>query len=159
MPCPTLFRFLSILGDIEAVPTLLYKILHDLQQWEWHVERPYRAKSVDALRKNLRRLLWNAAAEKNCGALLVLLDIDDGCTVESVEKLAQEIRALNLAQPVAIVFAHRESPVYPRLLDIMAYLLMWYMREMWKASVTLKDGYEAKCLAERQLSAGRNGSS
>ena len=105
---PNIIPLVEGLGDIEAVPVLLYKILHDLQQWTWHVGRPYRAKSLDALRKNLHSLLWNAAAEKNCGALLVLLDLDDGCPKKEVEKLAQEIRALNLPQPVAIVFAHRE---------------------------------------------------
>lgn len=95
-------------GEIEAVPTLLYKILHDLQQWQWQVGKPYRANSLGRLKKYLASLLRKASNRKDCGALLILLDLDDGCAVETAKLLAEDIRKLNLAQPVAIVFAVRE---------------------------------------------------
>lgn len=95
-------------GDIEAVPTLLHKVLTDLGQWQWYVGPPYKVNSLGALQKKLSSVLQNVAKEKNCGAILLLLDLDDGCPVDSALRLAAEIRKLNLRQPVAIVFAHGE---------------------------------------------------
>jgi hypothetical protein len=45
---------------------------------------------------------------KNCGAVLIQLDLDDGCPVDTAQSLAEAIRKFNLPKPVAIVFAHRE---------------------------------------------------
>lgn len=33
---PNIIPLVEGLGDIEAVPVLLYKILHDFQKWAWH---------------------------------------------------------------------------------------------------------------------------
>ncbi|MGB0385163.1 MAG: DUF4276 family protein [Ardenticatenaceae bacterium] len=95
-------------GDVDAIPTLLYKLLHDRQEWQWHVGRPYRVRSLGALKKNLTYFVLKASKEKECAAILIVLDSDDDCPVGIAEALAAEIRKLNLAQPVAIVFAHRE---------------------------------------------------
>lgn len=95
-------------GDVDAVPTLLYKLLHDRQEWQWHVGRPYRVRSLGALKKNLSYFVLKASKQKESGAILILLDSDDDCPIETAEALASEIRKFNLPQPVAIVFAHRE---------------------------------------------------
>ncbi|MDW7991186.1 MAG: DUF4276 family protein [Anaerolineae bacterium] len=41
-------------------------------------------------------------------AVLVLLDLDDGCAAQIAPQLAQTLRALNPPPPIAIVFAVRE---------------------------------------------------
>lgn len=105
---PKIIPIIEGQGEIEAVPTLLYKILHDLQQWQWQVDKPFRANSLGRLKKYLGSLLHKASKRKDCGALLILLDLDDGCAVDTAKELAEKIRKLNLAQPVAIVFAVRE---------------------------------------------------
>lgn len=95
-------------GDIEAVPALLTRILQDEGHWQWYIGRAHKAHNLDTLKNGLEYFLRNAAKQKNCAAILILLDLDDGCPKEEAEKLAKEIKALNLAQPVAIVFAYRE---------------------------------------------------
>ena len=95
-------------GDELAVPTLIDKILNDLNRWDWYPGRPTRVRSLGKLRKELRWYLSRTAKRKNCAALLILLDSDDSCPKEEAQKLAEEIRPLNLPVPVAIVFANRE---------------------------------------------------
>ena len=95
-------------GDEKAVPSLIHKVLSDNNRWDWYAGPPIKVRSLGALRKRLRLHFSRAAQRKNCEAMLVLLDSDDDCPKEEAKKLAAEIRSLNLAQPVAIVFAHRE---------------------------------------------------
>ncbi len=95
-------------GDQLAVPTLITKILSDMNRWDWYVGSPIKVGSLDKLRKQLSYSLGAATKRNNCAAILVQLDLDDGCPKEEAQKLAKEIQALNLAQPVAIVFAYRE---------------------------------------------------
>lgn len=95
-------------GDIEAVPALLTRILQDEAHWQWYAGRAHKAHNLNTLRNGLEHFLRNAAKQKNCGAILILLDLDDGCPKEEAQKLASQIRLLNLFQPVAIVFAYRE---------------------------------------------------
>ena len=105
---PKIIPIIEGQGEIEAVPTLLYKILHDLQQWQWQIGKPFRANSLGRLKKYLTSLLRKASNRKDCGAILILLDLDDGCAVDTAKQLVDEVRKLKLAQPVAIVFAVRE---------------------------------------------------
>jgi len=44
----------------------------------------------------------------SAGAILIALDLDDGCPKKEALQLASEIRPFNLPVPVAIVFACRE---------------------------------------------------
>lgn len=91
-----------------ALPTLITKILSDMNRWDWYVGPPIKVGSLDKLRKELSRTLGAAAKRNNCEAILIVLDMDDGCPKEEALQLGEDIRPLNLAQPVAIVFAHRE---------------------------------------------------
>jgi len=95
-------------GDEKAVPTLIHKVLQELNVWQWYVGDPVRVSSLGKLRKELGYYLSIAVNKRNCAAILILLDSDDYCPFEEALKLASEIRVLNLAVPVAIVFAHRE---------------------------------------------------
>lgn len=62
------------LGDVKAVPALLTRILQNEGQWNWYAGRAHQAHNLDTLKKGLERFLRNAANEKNCGAILILLD-------------------------------------------------------------------------------------
>ena len=95
-------------GDEEAVPSLIHKVLSDLNRWDWYAGRPIRVGSLGKLRKELKWYLSAAIGMSNCAAILILLDSDDSCPFEEALKLTEEIRQLNLTVPVAIVFAHRE---------------------------------------------------
>lgn len=96
------------LGDIKAVPALLTRILQNEGQWSWYAGKAHQAHNLHTLKKGLERFLRHAANEKNCAAILILLDLDDGCPKKEAESLALEIQTFNLPQPVAIAFAHRE---------------------------------------------------
>ena len=96
-------------GDIEAVPILLRRVLYEsLQQYAWGVTFPKKAHSLPALRKKLENYLRYAAMEEDAHAILILLDLDDGCPMVEAQRLADDIRALSSKLPVAIVLAHRE---------------------------------------------------
>ena len=95
-------------GDKLALPTLITKILNDLNNWNLYPGPPIIVHSLGRLRKQLEWYLSNAANHNNCGAILIALDLDDGCPKKEALQLAEEIRPLNLPVPVAIVFACRE---------------------------------------------------
>lgn len=95
-------------GDVEAVPRLVERLLQDYQCWDWSVGHPKRAGSIVAFSQNLSRFLNYAQSEKDCGAILVLLDLDDGCPLIEARKLAEQIRSLHLLHPVGVVLARRE---------------------------------------------------
>ena len=96
-------------GDIDAVPGLLYNILHQRHQWwDWQVAPPKQVRGLGALKKRLDRLMIYSEREVEGGGILILLDLDDGCPKTEALNLAQQIRSLNLSCPVAIVFACRE---------------------------------------------------
>ena len=96
-------------GDVKAVPILLRRVLHNvLQQYGWDVAHPKKAHSLSALRKKLDKYLLYAAIEKDAQAILILLDLDDGCPAVEARQLANDIRALSPKLPVAIVLAHCE---------------------------------------------------
>lgn len=43
-----------------------------------------------------------------CGAILIVQDLDDGCPLHEARHLALQIQQRQLAVPVAVVLAHRE---------------------------------------------------
>ncbi len=95
-------------GDIDAVPTLLHRILRHRQWWNWSVAPPKRAGNLGNLKKRLDDFIQYAHKEKDCQAILILLDLDDGCPANEARALAARVRQLHLRCPVAIVLAHRE---------------------------------------------------
>jgi hypothetical protein len=95
-------------GEIDAVPLLLRKILGQRQWWDWSVALPKRVGNLGNLKKRLDDFIQYAQKEKDCGAILILLDLDDGCPADEARALAARVRQLPLRCPVAIVLAHRE---------------------------------------------------
>jgi hypothetical protein len=96
-------------GDIEAVPILLRYVLHELlHKNTWNVIHPKKAHSLPALHKKLGKYLHYCEIEEDAQAILILLDLDDGCPAVEAQSLANDICALSPKLPVAIVFAHRE---------------------------------------------------
>ncbi len=66
-------------GDVQAVPLLLRRLLDYYQRWDWSVSRARKAGGVMRLKRDLGRYLRYAQLEPDCGAVLVLVDLDDGC--------------------------------------------------------------------------------
>jgi len=92
-------------GDVSAVPVLLRRLLahHNLHSIE--VLRPYRFGEVTKVAKNFRRYVLTAAKE---GApILWTIDCDDGCAVEWVRTLEEQIPA-ELSVPIAFAFFVKE---------------------------------------------------
>jgi hypothetical protein len=96
-------------GDFQAVPILLRRILtEELNLYTWEVARPKKANSLTALQKRLSDYIQYAQIEPDCGAILILLDLDDGCPKEQAVQLVEQIKKEYLKYPVAVVLAHRE---------------------------------------------------
>ncbi len=56
-------------GDKLALPTLITKVLSDLNNWNWYPGPPIIVHSLGRLR--LKWYLSNAASHNNCGAILI----------------------------------------------------------------------------------------
>ena len=105
---PRLVPIVEGYGDLEAVPLLLRRILLDRHWSHWSVAAPKRAGSLAALKKNLGQFIQYAQLEKDCGGILVLLDLDDGCPKKEAYTLAAQVHQLHPRYPVAVVLVHRE---------------------------------------------------
>lgn len=95
-------------GDVDAVPVLVRRILECHQWFDWSVARPKKAGNLGKLKRNLDRYVLYAQKERGCGAILILLDLDDGCPKDEAYDLAVQARELASPYPIAIVLAHRE---------------------------------------------------
>jgi len=106
---PKIFPIVEGDGDTEAVPILLRRVLHEhLEQYHWNVTHPIRAHSLAVLRKRLGDYIAYADIKEDVQAVLILLDLDDGCPAIEAKQLADSIRALSARLPVAVVLSHRE---------------------------------------------------
>ena len=96
-------------GELKAVPILLYKLLHQLQRYDIHIAEPKPAYGRDNLLKpgGIEKFVRYAWRERECGAILILLDADEDCPLTLVRDLARRITALGLLYPVVIVCANR----------------------------------------------------
>ena len=97
-------------GDIEAVPVLLRRILYDIYHADdWQIAHPLKANNFTTLRQRANSFIKYAHRTTDCGAVLVLLDLDDGCPKDEALFLAQVIRnEYHYSIPVAVVLAHCE---------------------------------------------------
>lgn len=105
---PSIIPIVEGPGDVEAVLILIRKILEANQLWNWSVGKPKKAGSLTKLKNNLRGFLEIARVDRDCGGILILLDLDDGCPRTEALALAQAARQESLDVPTAIVLAHRE---------------------------------------------------
>jgi hypothetical protein len=99
-------------GDIEAVPCLLYKLLHLKQEFRISVAPPKNAHGCGNLLKRggIERFVEYARMEPRCAAVLVIVDGDacGDCPVLTAQALAARVRAMPRSSPVEIVVANRE---------------------------------------------------
>ncbi len=95
-------------GDMKAVPLLLRMILQHHQWFDWSVAPPKKARGLSALKRKLGSFIRYAEKERDCSAILILLDLDDGCPRDEACDLADRVRQLRSTTPIAVAFAHRE---------------------------------------------------
>ena len=105
-------RLLAIVegeGEVAAVPRLLTSALANVERHDWFVDqrRTMRVGALPAFRSKLDK--YGAYLRLlNPDAVLILLDLDDGCPKAEAQDLASSIRGFALPFPVAVVLACRE---------------------------------------------------
>lgn len=99
------------LGDIEAYPALIGKVGQTLHQ-PYFAPQPIRAGGAERLRQpgQLERFVEMAATRSQAEAVLVAVDLDDGCCVEWHEEFVRRSEEIadRYAKPVRVCFAIRE---------------------------------------------------
>ncbi len=95
-------------GEVQALPKLLFKILHDLGRFDIQVSPPKNSKGVTNILRaqGLEYFLKLAAREADCAAILVLIDSDGKCPITLAKQLCQRAIAAHINQPIMIVCAH-----------------------------------------------------
>ena len=96
-------------GEVTAVPVLLRKILARDMRFDIQVARPKNANGRGNLTKEggLERFIRYAWKERDCGAILVLLDAEDECPKEIAREFCRRAEAIGILFPVVIVVAKR----------------------------------------------------
>lgn len=105
---PTIIPIVEGDGDVEAVPLLLRRLLDLRQRWDWSIGRAKKAGGLTIVKRDLGRFLRYAQLEPDCGGVLILVDLDEGCPRAAAEDLVRRAKSILLPYPVAIVLAHRE---------------------------------------------------
>lgn len=94
-------------GEVEALPVLLRRILHEMEMWEVRVGRPIRVSRGKLVQEtSLRMGVEMARRREDCGAVLVLIDSDGDCPAQLGPRLSEWLAAA--AVPGEVVVAHRE---------------------------------------------------
>lgn len=106
---PSILPLVEGHGEVEAVPALLQLLLTDMGHHTWYVDqrRLKRVRGLSYLRNRLASFLEYLRIDAP-DAVLILLDLDDGCPVDEARSLSAEIVQAHLPFPVAVVFALRE---------------------------------------------------
>ena len=95
-------------GKGGGATVLVRRILYErLQAYEWQVSAA-KVGALNAFRGKMERMVRYLRIRPQVDAVLVLLDMDDGCAVEMAQALAQDLRALSPPKSIAITFAVRE---------------------------------------------------
>lgn len=94
-------------GEVQALPVLLRRLLHEMEVWEVRVGRPMRYSRGQLVREtSLKTSVEFARRQADCAAVLVLLDSDGECPAELGPRLHEWAAAA--AVPCEVVIAHRE---------------------------------------------------
>lgn len=96
-------------GEVTAVPALLGRLLRDMDHHDVHVASAKNAHGNGNLTKEggIERFVALASVERDCGAILVLLDAERECAKDLAHKLAQRVITKGTQFPVVIVCANR----------------------------------------------------
>ena len=100
-------------GDGAAAQVLVRRILYNhVQAYTWQVVRPIRVGRWDQFLREVRRFVEHLrrrqGTKERVDAVLVLLDLDDGCAAEVASTLAQALWRERPPVPMAVVLAVRE---------------------------------------------------
>lgn len=94
-------------GDARAAPLLLRRILAEYLNSPGAVGRPVVAHGRQNLEGNLATFLDYAQGQRECGAILVLVDADDDCPVQIAQAMRTKADNAGISVPVQIVYANR----------------------------------------------------
>ncbi len=96
-------------GEVTAVPVLLRKILTRDLRFDVQIARPKSANGRTNLIKEggLERFIRYAWKERDCGAILILLDAENECPEDIARDFSKRAEALGVLFPVVIVVAKR----------------------------------------------------
>jgi hypothetical protein len=96
-------------GEFAAIPLLLRRILYEKYNlYNFDVGQPVNTRGGSKLVNEFEKFLRHAQGKPECGAILVLLNSDDGCPKELAANLAARCNQTGVGKPVAIVCATRE---------------------------------------------------
>jgi hypothetical protein len=99
-------------GEIDAVPNLLTRILHEQECYHFQVHQPaLNASGGDNIKKpgGVEKFVRLAMLKNDCAGILVLLDSDgEFCPIEKAKELTERVRMIGTTCPVAVVIAHCE---------------------------------------------------
>lgn len=96
-------------GETTAVPVLIRKLLDEMGRYDVQVATPKNAngRSKITVTGGLEKFLSHAWNERDCGAVLILMDTEEGCALEVVRPLVERTKAIGVRFPVVIVAANR----------------------------------------------------
>lgn len=95
-------------GETTAVPLLLRNILHyQIKRYDIQVSQAKNANGRGNLTKEggLERFVEYAWKERDCGAILVIIDAENECTLDIAKDFSLRIEAMGVLFPVVIVVA------------------------------------------------------
>jgi uncharacterized protein DUF4276 len=110
MAMPKLVPIVEGDGEVTAVPLLIRRILWALRRYDLAVIPPKNAHGRGNLEKvgGIERFIRYAWKERDCGAIVVLLDADRDCARTLAESFRERVEAMGVAYPVVIVCAKHE---------------------------------------------------
>jgi Domain of unknown function (DUF4276) len=96
-------------GEVTAVPVLLRKILARVLRYDIQITRPKNANGRGNLIKEggLEKFIRYSWKERDCGAILVLVDAENECAKFVARDFAERVGAMGVVFPVVIVVAKR----------------------------------------------------
>lgn len=96
-------------GEVTAVPILFRKLLGEMQRYDIQIAPPKNAHGIANLQKaeGLEKFVRHAWKERDCGAIVILLDADNECPVEVAKDFSRRISAMGVIHTVVIVCAAR----------------------------------------------------
>jgi hypothetical protein len=105
---PNIVPIVEGYGEVAAVPALLRKILGQATRYDIQVARPKNANGRGNLTKEggLERFIRYAWMERDCGAILILIDSEGECPLDLAKALSKRVNDMGVVYPVVIVIAH-----------------------------------------------------
>jgi hypothetical protein len=96
-------------GEVTAVPLLLRNILTRDMRYDVQIAQPKNANGRGNLTKagGLERFIRYAWKERDCGAILILLDAENECPENIARDFSRRAEAIGVLFPVVIVVAKR----------------------------------------------------